>query len=501
MAIATLAVPEQRVFRIFISYASEDLAIATAAASCFKTALPDFFAEVNLDKEFLEAGVAFQTQIESKLQQTDVFILLYTGAEKPSHGYTGWEVGYFDHIMRIEPGERKKIALYLFAPPPIAAVDQGIRLGLSADQLKLSLEQFESNLSVSPDEPLCKEIEAWQEVVAKNIELSGFARPHRRPEQDPCRNVRNLKLTIFQYLKGTVETVVKPQKQITIRVKGSALEQSSNSLPDEAELRPLGALSTGGSMKIFDLADEPITWRDFLAKTADQPFADSWREAITTVVLSSFPDRVNVDNSQVILGSDGNTAYRVILTTATKFYDDFREFNVYFVEMLQRADYGDEVTTQLLKGLELVCRFRSMFLEPGSDFLGDNVSLTEINKLPEIANRLLKELNLLHRDAQEARLDRPGIWTQYVDVDHFRVIAEAYRPCELKCRQLITKIVSVHGHVEQLEPLRKEMAEVLSRMQNTVRPENALLLRQMAARLSRIVEDQDRANASRTPGS
>ena len=45
MATGTVAVPEQRVFRIFISYAWEDLTIATAIASCFKTALPDFVAE------------------------------------------------------------------------------------------------------------------------------------------------------------------------------------------------------------------------------------------------------------------------------------------------------------------------------------------------------------------------------------------------------------------------------------------------------------------------
>jgi hypothetical protein len=52
MATGTFSVPQQRVFRVFISYASEDLAIATAAAVCLKTALPDFFAEVNFDKEF-----------------------------------------------------------------------------------------------------------------------------------------------------------------------------------------------------------------------------------------------------------------------------------------------------------------------------------------------------------------------------------------------------------------------------------------------------------------
>ena len=497
MATGTLAVPEQRVFHIFISYASEDLAIATAVATCFKTALPDFFAEVNFDKAFLEPGSSFQAQIEAKLQQTDVFIIVYTGAEKRSHGYTGWEVGYFDHIMRTDPRERKKIALYLFGPPAVTASEQGIPLGLSTDQLKLGFQQFESSLAVSPDEPLCREIEEWQEIVAKNIEKTGFPRPHRKPEQEPNKCVYNLKLAIFQYLKGTVENVVKPQKQITIRVRGSALEQSSGSLPPEAELRPLGALSTGGSMKIFGLSDEPITWKKFLELTSTQPFADSWQDAITTVILSSFPDRVDVDNSQVILANDGKTGYRVILTTATKFYDDYREYNLYFVEMLQREDYGDEDTTHLLKGLELVCRFRSMFLEPNSDFLGENILLTEPHRLPEIATRLLKELNFMHRDAQEAGLDRPGMWIPYVNFDHFKAIADAYRPAEANLRKIIPKINALKSQPALLEPLGKELSDVLMNMQKAVRPENAVLLREMAAKLNKIVEYQDEASATR----
>jgi hypothetical protein len=302
MSTGPLGAPEQhRIFRIFISYASEDLSIATAIATCFKTALPDFFAEVNIDKKFLEPGSAFQTQIEGKLQETDVFIIVYTGAEKRSHGYTGWEVGYFDRILRTDPGRRKKISLYLFGPPAITASEQGIPLGLSKDLLQLNLQEFESDLSVSPDEPLCKEIETWQETIARTIEDSGFSKPQRKLEQEPAKCVRNLKLAIFQYLKGTVENVVKPQKQITIRLKGSDLDQSSECLPPEAELRPPGSLSKGGSMDIFGLADEPITWKRFVDQTANQAFGESWRDTIASVVRSAFPDRVDVDNSHVIV--------------------------------------------------------------------------------------------------------------------------------------------------------------------------------------------------------
>jgi len=451
--------PEVVSFNIFISYASEDLAIANAVATCFRTALPDLFAVVNIDTEFLDPGTAFQAQIEAKLQETDVFIILYTGAEKLSHGYTGWEVGYFDRIMRVDPGHREKVSLYLFDPPAITVSDEGIPLGLAKDQLKLSPPQFEAGLCVSPGESLCKKIEQWQKQVADNIAKSGLARPRQKPDQEPAKCVHTLKLKIFQHLKGTIENVVKPQKQITIRVKGSDLEQASESLPPDAELRPLGGLSTGGSMNIFGLSDERITWKKFVDQTAHQPFADSWRNAITSVVLSAFPDRVDIDNSQHILASDGRTGYRVILTTATKFYDDYLEYNVYFVEMLERADYGDHDTTFLLKGLELVCRFRSIFLEGRSDFLGENVFLTDPHRLPELANRLLKELNLMHRDAQDAGLDRPGMWTNWVNFAHIRAIAEAYRPCELKLREIIPKVMAAKGQPALLEPLRKEMSD------------------------------------------
>ena len=226
-----------------------------------------------LTKIFWSRAQRSRRNWETKLQQTDVFIIVYTGAEKRSHGYTGWEVGYFDRIMRTDPGRRKKIALYLFGPPAITASEQGIPLGLSKDQLQLSAQQFEAELAVEPDEALCKEIEEWQEVVARNIENSGFSRPHRKPEQEPAKCVHNLKLAIFQYLKGTVENVVKPQKQITLRVKGSALDQSPDGLPLEAELRPLGGLSTGGTMSLFGLSDEPITWKQFLDLTANHSFS------------------------------------------------------------------------------------------------------------------------------------------------------------------------------------------------------------------------------------
>ena len=478
---------EPRVFRIFISYASEDLPVAAAIGSCLKVALGDFFAEVNLDKWFLQPGLAFKKQIELKLQKTDVFIIVYSGAEKPSHGFTGWEVGYFDHVMEMAPG-RLKVALYLDNPPATSAEEQGIPLGLGPDKLAMTSEQFESQLGVQGDEPFCLLLEEWQAEVARIIEDTGFPTPQKRPEQEPAACVRNLKLAIFRYLKGTVETVVKPQKQITIRVKGSALLQASDNLPPDAELRPMGA---GRSMEIFGLQDQPITWEKFLASTAESRLCNSWREAITSVVMSSFPDRVNVDNSQIILSSDEVKGYRVILTTATKYYDDYREFSVYFVEMLDRADYGDRSTSYLLKGLQLVCRFRFMFLENDSEFSSQNILTSNPERIPELANRLLKELSLLRRDARDAGLDDPKVWRKFVTWEHIQTMATAYRPRELKVREVIGKIAAAKGQSTALMPLCQELSTVLEELENAIRPENTVLIREMARKLEGMVHSED----------
>ena len=78
---------EPRVLRIFISHASQDLQIAPAIASAFRVALGDVFAEINIDKWFLQAGNEFKKPIELKLDKTDIFVIVYTGAEKQSHSF------------------------------------------------------------------------------------------------------------------------------------------------------------------------------------------------------------------------------------------------------------------------------------------------------------------------------------------------------------------------------------------------------------------------------
>lgn len=476
---------EPRILRIFISYASEDLQIAVAIATAFRSALGDVFAEINFDKWFLQAGDEFKKQIELKLEKTDIFVIVFTGTEKQSHSFSGWEVGYFDHVMKTSQN-RKIIPLFLETVPKAASEVQGIGLNIAREKLQLDLADFESTLTVDEEDPMCVLLSQLQERVDNIRDSGGYPKATRSAVQSPPNVVRELKIQIFRYLKSTVETTLKPQKQVTIKTKGRTIQGTNSDLPADALIVPVGA----GSMGIFGLGDVEITWEKFLQSIGDNKFRDSWRDAITGVVMSSFPDQINVDNSQIIVSSDESKTYRVILTTATKFFDDTREFNLYFVETLRKHDYGDKSTTMLLKGLELACRFRFMFLENDSEFSSRNVLANQLERIPELSKRLLQELNLMRKDSREAGLDQPSVWSKFVKWDDLQKMADEFRPLDTKIREVIQQIIATKPDSNVLGPLRHNLAEALRDLEEHIRPLNTTLITQMADKLNAIIKDE-----------
>jgi hypothetical protein len=472
---------ERQKLRIFISYASEDRDIAIAIGDAFVASLDDDFAEINLDKWFLQAGYDFQRQIERKLDQTDVLIVVFTGVEKESHGYTGWEVGYFTHAMKDRPTSRQ-VPIFLNRPPPTLSVQQGISIGIDASTLSSSIEDFDAANLVLEAAPMCMFLRELQEAVDSIRINAGFGPVKNKPDAQAC--VANMRARIFRYLRTTIESTLRPQKQLLFKTTGAEFLASSPALPPNAEIHPVGL---GNGMSIFGLPDAAITWNDFLKSTAADKYCDSWRQAITSVIGSSFPDKVNVDNSQIIISEDETKSYRLILTTCTKYYDDRREFSLYFVEALKRSDFGREDTSILLKGLEIVCRFRFIFLEVDSNFSGNSVRATALPRLADKVTRLVKEIDLLGRDARDAGLDQPNVWRQFVDWDHVLSMFGEYEPRELRLREVASEIMKNQMQHHVLEPLRGKLADVIADLESVTRPNDTLLIRAMSAKLQSLV--------------
>jgi hypothetical protein len=68
------------------------------------------FAVINIDRSFPEAGSDFREQIISRLEESDVFISLYTGRDKQ---WPAWEIGYFERLMNEKARARKLVPIFL----------------------------------------------------------------------------------------------------------------------------------------------------------------------------------------------------------------------------------------------------------------------------------------------------------------------------------------------------------------------------------------------------
>jgi len=230
-----------------------------------------------------------------------------------------------------------------------------------------------------------------------------------------------------------------------------------------------------------------MTWHDFQHQIRNAKFRDSWIDAITGVVSSSLQSQLEVDNSQIIVSQDEKHAFRLILTTGTRYFNDAREFNLYFVESLKRADFGDRSTTLLLKGLELLCRFRFLFLERNSEFSSMSIKIAAPSSIRDIAQRIERELNLLRRDALEVGLDKANEWADFVDWSLLLRMSEEWRSIEPKIRTSLAEIRASRSGSENMIALRETLAASVQELETTQKPLNTELIQGLTDKLKSYI--------------
>jgi hypothetical protein len=473
--------PKPQPFRFFISYARENYNIAFAVREAIQTATGP--AAVAFMDVALPFGVSFQKEIKSRLDETNVLVVVHSAILKSAFAFPGLELGYFIRAMESETRPdfpRLIVPIYLEKPPDTAADKQGINIGISRTTMNMTLTEYKAKLqTIDFDDPAARCLREFQRLVDNFRESQGPAKiSQNEDQQDLPGLVRRMQLAIFNHLKTTLdsESTLKPQLQITLKTSDEALSAAGDDLPDTALLIPMGA---GNPMSIFGLQSVEITWSAFQQQKPNK-YLDSWIDAITKVVKFSLQNQLQKDNSQVIVSYDEKNAYRVILTTGTRYFNGDREFNLYFVE-LRRQEFGDPTTTRLLKGLELVCRFRSLFLEQQSEYSTTVSKVVKPEDVKKFAASLERELNLMRRDALEAELDNPSVWLGLIDPDLLLRLSETWRPLESKIREAIANIRRSGTAI--VEDDRTELTTTLEELEATMKPLNTEMIAEMADRL------------------
>jgi len=129
-----------------------------------------------------------------------------------------------------------------------------------------------------------------------------------------------------------------------------------------------------------------------------------------------------------------------------------------------------------LKGLELSCRFRFLFLERNSEFAQMNIRIALPNRVHELGRSIERELNLLRRDSIEMGLDKANVWADFVDWDYLQKMSEEWRPLETKMREICVRIRAVKEDSEEIPRLRESLADTVKQLETAVLPLNTRLI-------------------------
>jgi len=345
--------------------------------------------------------------------------------------------------------------------------------------LAMSEDAYVKSVSVPEDDPLLVWFAELHRVVyGENLST-------RKLDQDSYEvNIRELKRRIFAEYRRRPKSIVRPQKQLAVRYR---LDPTTLGLiPDDATIT-----FHGGAASVFGLADgaiNPMAWRQFCDALAQYPHGAFSVLALTELLQSAGTLGLLEMNRGVIASRSERQLFRLLLTTSTTFFDDWVEANVYLIEVYQREEHGNPHTTLLLKGLQLVSRFRFLFLEEQSQFHYLNIKSSDVPQLRETARKIVRELDLLKADSLDAHLDKPADWTLFLSEDQLETMAATWRPLQEELLESCRCVIKAPDDAA-VTAARDILADVLKRMAQQVRPHNQTILRSMANSLAEIAGD------------
>jgi len=465
---------------MFVSYASEDKELAEAFQQLLQRHLDEDedYAHVWIDTQGLRAGFEIGFAIKSQLERSEFLIIVYTGHQKESHGFTGVEVGYFmgTHDQGTGGDHNRIVSFYLDRPPAPVADFEGLSFGITPLTLAEELETYLQSLVINERHPIVSFLRELEVAVDGYRRRAGLQQ-REIDVNKRINTVRELLSITFGILKQRKETEIHPQHKLIIDVAEDIAAEAME-LPASALIRPVGA----GTMAIFGMAEKDMRWSEFLQQSAER-YRYVWKDAIETVVTSSL-GLLNADNSQMVIGHNGENIYRLVLTQSTKYYNKRREFHLYFVEIFRRHDFGSDETTILLKALGICCRFRFMFFETQSEFSANNTKIIKLMEAKTHARKLIKELNLLNRDAAEAKLEDPRAWANLIDWVELEEMNNLYIPIDARMRAAANDVLSAHE--DEIEKYRNDLVQAIKELEGAFHDRNGKLIVRLASKMATL---------------
>jgi hypothetical protein len=413
---------------IFLSYASEDDAVAKVLETAFVDLSGELGNELKVTRDvhsFVQ-GRPLRDEVLDNLELADVLFIIYTEALKKSHSWTGFEIGAFTTFIRMDKKQftktdRQLVSVYLDDPPApgtdfigikldprlFAAVRSGQRGRLfeQSEQIKTFLYGL-ANLVIN------RRFEAKRPFTVEVADDMAKVKDHAHKFIDGM--VPTLEHELLTSLSGVVARSSIEQRLFTIH-----WDPTNGGSPEEPAFLEGAELTTekdaANAFPIFGIGEgeRSVTWPDFKSRlNRDHPTHSPFIiNAFQNAIRSGFSSGP-VDNEQFFLSPE-KKLYRIIVTRHYAYYDGSRYVHMYFIPMLSRFEEGD--VSYVLALLNVVTRYRTTFLDPESDislrkFVGSSYSLPVFKEKVE---RFIREFLLIEDESHVYRLDDSD---RYLDI-------------------------------------------------------------------------------------
>jgi hypothetical protein len=386
--------------------------------------------KIFLDSKSIDGGDEIRADIREGLKKSDFLVVLYTGLFKRSHGYTGWEVGFFDGLIEEEMAKsgkttRKIIYLYCGEAPSIGDGILGISINVDVADLGGGRADYVQKSIDSPDNP-----GALARVFLGIADRAESRLPpplhEDRDELERKRNRRRkavaediipgLKGKLFDSMSTRVTRHSVEQKLIEFELAKPAPDQIYVSIPDDAKLTP-----HAGAFEIFGISqlNDTTTWREFRneVRSRDVLGGSSVLLAIEQAVISAISPSVRLDNDQ-ILKSSNDQIFRVLVTRHIDYYNGRKVVHVYFIQKLQSSALGNNGTSTILGFINVAAKYRFIFIERDSLLSVESFMFEpDSSKIQNKVRQLIRELLLIEEESRNLKLDQVAAISMYFGGD------------------------------------------------------------------------------------
>jgi hypothetical protein len=429
---------------VFLSYASEDGLIAEALAKALRAAFVDRV-DLSMMSEF-PSGTKWRELIQDSIAQTDIVIAIATGQLKPSHSFTGYEIGQFDYSLRDKPKmsrfpklKRGMIPFAVLTRVPDTTnefegidIDPTLFRDVRFDPTDLDTNlagMYDPNDARAPESKIYKLLGDIEDMINK----SGKGRQRRSPVVQTQARIQILQghakalcKDIIGIMLNREKDVKLPKSKLIIRIEPPRDGNGEGDASQDTRIEQATLRIEGPCYEAFGLEENqaPLGWRDFTAK-ADEDIVFGWKQALNALISPG--QNSNFIDNNIILSFDRKKVFRVFVSRVALYYSDAAEYQIYVLEMLRSRDDGDSETTILLKAMEVGLGYRFMFLEQTSQFSPAVFRATSLAAFKERTLKMLIRINLLLQISEQYGLNEARTILDILGVEASDEVDEMYK--------------------------------------------------------------------------